>query len=284
MTRLFKRGVALTLARPQAGKFFENEPNAITIRDLRVQFSIVKDLDSEPNTCDVMVTNLAERTRAEVARLPLHVRLDAGYDGELARIFTGDVIWGQSKLNGVDWETKLQLGDGSRAHGGARLNRSFKAGTSAKTVLGDLAKAHGLKLPTSIADAKELSAQFASGVTVSGPTHTELTKVLAPRGYGWSVQDGRLQILSGTGTRPDEAIVINQDAGMIGSPEFGPPGDEGKPPTMTVSVLLYPRITPGGKIKVESRSVNGLFRVERVTHVGDTHGQSWQSNIEAIPL
>lgn len=284
MSRLFKRAVALTLARPQAGKFFENEPNAITIRDQRVQFSIVKSLDSEPNTCEVIVTNLAERTRAELQRKPLYVRLDAGYDGQLARLFTGDVIWGQSKINGVDWETKLQLGDGSRAHGHARLNRSFKAGTSVKTVLGDLAKAHGLKMPTNISEAKELSTQFASGVSVSGPTHAELTKVLAPRGYSWSVQDGRLQVLGPNGTRPDEAIVINQDAGMISSPEFGPPGDDGKPPTMTVSVLLYPGITPGGKIKVESRAVNGLFRVERVTHVGDTHGGSWQSNIEAIPL
>lgn len=281
-TRLFKRNVAITIARPQS--FFVQAPNAVIVRDLRVIFQIEKSLSKEPNTCEVKIYNLAERTRGEVQVKPLHIRVDAGYDGNLERLFTGDLRFAQSKRQPVDWETCLQVADGDRAHRHARVNRSYKGGIDVKSALGEVARSMGLKLPTSVTEAKEFATQFTSGLTLQGPSQLEMERLLKPHGFTHSIQDGRLQILKATTAHTTEAIIIAQDTGMVGSPEFGTPDKKSGKPVLTVKTLLKPRVFPGGLIRVEARAITGTFRVDRVTHSGDTHGSDWYTTIEAKEL
>lgn len=280
--RLFKRTASVTLARPT--DFFRTEPNAVVVSDLRVAFSIVKSLSEEPNTLDLTITNLSERTRAEIQKLPLHVRLEAGYDGSPKRIFVGDARFAESVREGVDWNTKIQVGDGERAYRHARVNRSFRAGARGIDVVNEVARAMGAKVPTIARQAAELLSQYAAGVSLQGLASRELTRVLAPRGMSFSIQDGTLQILRGSDARAEEALVISQDAGMVGSPEYGSPPEEGKSPLLHVKTLLYPEIVPGSRVRVESVSIKGVFRVEKVAHEGDTHGEEWTTTVEAKPL
>lgn len=280
MGRLFNRTIALTIAKPLEGKFFGERPNAVVITDLRVRFMVEKNLRSEPNTADVTITNLSAQSRSEVQARPLYVRLDAGFDGTLERLFTGDLRWATSSLERVDWDTKLQLGDGDRAFRYGRVNRSFEGGVSAHTAITETAKAMGLTVKISDAAARELRAQFAGGLALTGAAQTELTRLLTPFGMSWSVQDGALQILRPDEHRANAAIVVSQAEGMIGSPEYGAPPKKHSKPILSVSVALNPRMIPGGRISVDSRNVKGIFRIERVVHRGDTHGDEWQTDLE----
>lgn len=282
MSRLFKRGVALTIARPQS--YFVQAPNAVVLRGLRVTFSIEKKIGKQPNTCEVAVYNLSKDSRSNVDKRPIHVRLDAGYDDNLERLFTGDLIWSESKLDGVDWETKLQVADGARAFQHARVTRSFKPGVTLRTALAEVTGSLGLTMTKSALASSAMLTEFVSGLSLNGPAQREMTRLLAPHGLTWSIQDGRLQILGETEARTDQAIVVSQDAGMIGVPEYGSPTEKKKPPVLTVRMLLHPGLTPGGLIKVESRTIKGTFRVARVTHEGDTHGESWTSTVEAAQV
>jgi hypothetical protein len=154
--------------------------------------------------------------------------------------------------------------------------------------------ASSLGLPTPVLDGiTDFATEMLGGETLSGRASTELTRVLKPHNASWSVQDGRLQILRGDAARPGTALLVSQDTGMIGVPEYGAPQaaattaagktKKGKAPVLTVRTLLYPTVTPGGLIKVESRAVRGIFRVERVVHTGDTFGADWTTTIEAKP-
>ena len=279
--RLFHRQVKVTLAKPTG--FFTQDSNAIEVTDLRVQFSVEKNLRQEPNKCDITITNLAKITRAELQKKPLYVRIDAGYDGELKRLFAGDLRFATSIQQGVDMHTKIQVADGDRAFKFARVNRSFKAGVTAKDGVKEIAKQMGLKFPENGYEAKLLLKQYANGVSLSGRAETQMTNLLKPQGLGWSVQDGRLQILGPQGTRPDQALEISSNQGLIGSPQFGDPPAKGKKssPILKLKCLLYPEIVPGGKIKVISEEVNGVFRVEKVVHAGDTYGAEFYSDVEA---
>ncbi len=279
--RLFKRAVAITIARPQS--YFIQAPNAVVVTNLRVVFNIEKTLGKDPNTCEVKIYNLAERTRGEVQAKPLHVRVDAGYDGQVERLFAGDLRFAQSKRLPVDWETCLQVADGDRAHRFARVSRSYKAGVDVKAAIGEVAKSMGLKVPKSVAEARELAAQFTTGLSLHGPSQAELEKLLKPHGFSHSIQDGRLQILKGDAAHPGQAIVISQDSGMVGSPAFGAPEKKSGKRLLTVKTLLKPAVFPGGLIKVESLEISGVFRCERVVHSGDTHGSEWYTTIEAKP-
>lgn len=265
--------------------FFEPLPNGIEITKLRVQFKVEKTLDKEPNTCELQISNLAEGTRANLCKKPLIVRVDAGHeeDGGARHLFAGDLRYGWSKQDGTDWVTTLQLADGSRAFQHARVNRSYKAGTSVLTAVRDAARSMGLDLPKDVLVSDDLQRAFASGVQLYGSSADELTRLLAPFGYGWSIQNGRLSVLKDDEVNTNRALVISQDTGLLGSPEFGAPEKDGKPPTLTIRTLLYPQLTPGGMLSVQSKSVNGIFRAERVTHTGDSHGDDWVTEVEAKP-
>lgn len=287
--RLYKRFVEVALIKPSVtfGAWFQPVPNALIIRDLRVQFKIEKQLGKEPNKADIVVTNLAPATRTEFEKKPLIIRLQIGYDGSqnLQHLFSGDVRIAATERNGNDWDTKFQMADGDRAYQFAHVSRSFSGATRVLDAVKECTDAIGLPLPPGIESAREMQAQFAGGVTLHGPAHAELTHLLTPAGMSWSIQDGKLQILRpNDAVKPNTAIVISQDTGMVGSPAYGDPKKLGGSPVLKVKCLCKPEIFAGVIIAVQSRSINGQFRVDKVTHTGDTRAKDWFTELEAKPL
>lgn len=301
MTRLFNRKASIFYGKP--GSTFTE------IKDLRVSFNIDKHIGNEPNTCVVEIYNLSRISRAAFQDKNVTVRVEAGYDGNTQRLFTGDITHSESTHNSVDWITRVQIGDGERAYRNSRVNRSFKKGVSVEQVLKELADSMNLPLPTNFNELAELKTQFASGLTLQGTAQRELTRVLNSVLIDWSIQDGRLQILRKDAFRADSPYIISQDSGMIGSPELGAPLYKNGPPVLKVRTLLYPALTPGCRINVQSintgslfkdptqhkidakkspvtrdQSSNGLYKVLKINHVGDTFSTDWFSEIEATQL
>lgn len=298
MSRLFKRIVKVTAYRSKPGGGFFEYVDAIEITDLRVQFAIEKHTGKQANTCNITITNANPDTRAWLQQDGLHVKLDAGYDGELRHLYAGDVLPGSGKSErvGTDWETTLQLADGHRAMAHAHVNRTFRAGTSIRTALAEAARSMGLALPPNLNVSKELDGKFDLDETLDGPARDELTRLLAPYGYGWSIQSGRLTILRDEDVTAGQSILVSQDTGMIEQPDYSVPDPPNrrsatstkprkkKRPKVTVRTLLYPQVTPGGTIDLRSQSISGVFKVARVGHDGDTHGENWTTEIEANPV
>ena len=292
MTRLANHACKVTAYRTTAvgfaaqnPQFFIQQPsNAIEITDLRMQFKIEKSLEKTPNRCEVTITNCSSTTRAFLQTKPLVVRIDAGDDDNIRHLFTGDLRHGYSKIDGTEWLTVLELADGDRAYRNARVSRSYGKGTSVVTALKEAAAAMGLQLSNDILASADLQKQFATGRTLHGPAREELTRLLAPFGYNWSIQDGRMQILKDQNASATTAWVITQDTGrMVGSPEYTTPDKETKPPLLKIKARLFPELTPGGSISVASRDVQGLFRINKLTHTGDTHGDDWDTETESSP-
>lgn len=290
--RLFHRNARLTLIKPVVGGgFFARGPNALIInagtkQGLKLTFKISKALGKEPNSCEINIYNLNENDRHQFSALPLQVQLDVGYDGTLARLFTGDLSFAYTtREDKTSRKTVLQCHDGGRAYNEARISKSYKGPVSALQAVKDTVGSMGLQMPTSIAQAQELKKQFVSGLTLHGKSSQELTTLLKPTHIDWSIQDGQMQMLDAAGVRPDTAFVISQRNGMIDSPEFNAPKKPKEKRVLKVKMLLYnPSLLPGGRIKVESDDVNGLFRIEKIEHSGDTEHADWYSDIEATPI
>lgn len=268
-------------------RFFVTETEQVEVTDLRIQFSIERHLRSEPNTCEITITNLAPPLRALLQRDAVVISLAAGYDNVARHLFTGDVRDAQTKRDGADLLTTVHLADGLRAHAQARVTRSYRSGTQVLTVLKDAAKSMGLLLPKAVEASAELRANFATGYVLEGPTRTELTRLLAPFGFTWSIQDGKLQIIHDEEMAPGAEREISVDTGMIGDPSFSFPQPSAKAPkhrkrpTMSVDTLLYPELVPGLAVRVKSDEINGRFKLDTVTHAGDTHGDDWTTTVEA---
>lgn len=290
--RLLNRGAAVVIGKASRDAFFVTTEQT-RIEDLRMAFTITRTLKPEPNPATVTLYNAGPETLALLRERPLSITIEAGYDGDLEIAFVGDLTYAATTTEGPNRVTKIQAGDGARAHRSARVSRTFKAGTDARTAVKAAAASMGLRFPTSLEDANELRQQFAAGITLSGPSHAEMTRILGARGMDWSIQNGTLAVYRARDHRNDPPIICTTEAGeqveglrILGSPEEGAPTKETKVPTVSFRTQLFPQLGPGMRVEVRSRDVNGIYRVERVAHTGDTGGGSdgWQSEIEGKAL
>ena len=251
---------------------------------LRAQFKIARDSKASPNTCDLTITNLAPETRAALARPKLVLQLEAGHTDGMRLLFFGDVRHAESTPSGTEWLTKILAGDGARAYRTARMGRSYPPGTDLRRVLRDAAASMGLKLPADLGVAPELATQFADGVAVEGWARDYLTTLLAPYGWRWSSQNGRMVVIRDGQAQQGTAFVLDAANGLIGSPEVATPQPGKTSRTVTARALLYPEIVPGAFVKIDSRTLRTTVRADKVAHTGDSHGSgddSWTTEIES---
>jgi hypothetical protein len=277
--KLFNRTFALNLG----GTLVSSETTDGARNEiLRVTFQIEKSLTESANTAEISVYNLAEQTRAKVTEKALLTTLEVGYSGQSSIIFRGQLEAGTNQRDGVDWVTSFQSTDSGKQLRESRINVSFKT-ISATEAMQKIVNALGV----GIGNARDKIAQgnirgalddFKNGLVLSGPTKRELTRLTKTLGYGWSIQDGQLQLLAARDAiEPGDAIVLNPDTGLIGSPESGENG------IIEARALLIPQLTPGRVVRLESRQIEGFYRVEKVAYQGDTHGQDWYADLELKP-
>ena len=254
---------------------------------LRVQFSVVRFLKKEPNTAQVVLYNLKKDNRARLQEKNLETTIDAGYSNNVSQIFSGQLEYGSSVQQGTDWLTTLQSGDGSQNFRKARINTSFKGPVKIGQVLRAAGEALGFKLGNLQQKIDEGSIrqelqEWTNGKVLSGKAEKVFDRIVKSLGYGWSVQDGQIQILGPKEVLSQTAIRLAVEngisTGLIGSPE---PGEDG---FVKARALLQPELMPGRRVQIQTREVDGFFRIEKSTFIGDTWGQEFYTDIEVKPI
>jgi hypothetical protein len=285
MTVLFDRKVKLTIAPPIAGTF-RTQPtqSAMVVTDLRVKFKIVKTLRKEPNHSNIEVYNLNETSRGQLQAKGARVWLEAGYGTTLAQLFVGDLRFIDHIKDGPDWVSKFELGDGERAYVHGRVNASFKKGTSKADILKKLVAQSGWETGNVADFYASLGQKALSGHVAWGNANREIDRLLSSAGLTFSVQDGAVQILPLTGYTPQAAVLVDEDHGMVGAPEFGSAPTKGKKRTLKVKTLLNPQILkPGQRILLKAKVHTGTLVIQKLEFDGDTFGSEWFQTMECLP-
>ena len=279
MGELFNRTFALNLGGTLvASQTVDGQPNRL----LKVTFSVERDLGQSPNTAEISVWNLAESTRAKVSENDLETTLECGYSGNSSVIFRGKLEAGKNVRDGTDWVTTFQTTDGGKELRQGRVNKSWKK-VSVQGAFEAVLDSLGLAAGNALEKLKEGNirgalTEFSNGLVLSGPSKKELDRLAKTFGYSWSVQNGQLQLLGPTDAiEAGDAIVLNKNSGMIGSPESGEKG------IVEVRSLLIPQLEPGRVVSLESVALTGFYRVEKVTYQGDTRGTAWYADLELKP-
>lgn len=291
MSRLFQRQITVSV--------INKTGRAVTVENLdgeglRVAFNVHQSVDSKHNTADVLIYNLAENSRAQIANINTNkFTVEAGYRTS-TQLFSGKLTLGRSKRLDTGWETKLSATDGLEE--GARIvNMTLSGKQSIANVIEAISKTMGVNVVKAVKRAKlgdfdGAIGQFANGLTLSGPARIELDKLTASIGADWSIQDGELQILLPDETN-DYSVVLTPKTGLIGSPEMEMKkvdtrggNSSTKRPVMKCRSLLQGDIRPGTRVQLDSQGVKGDFRVITATHVGDTDGAEWYTEIEGVML
>jgi hypothetical protein len=267
---------------------------------LKVEFSIEKNSNKDPNIAEVIVYNFNPINRSTLqqgSKLVETLRqatppklydwpivIEAGYVGFKELLFTGNITFANSRKEKTTWVTDIEAGDGEKQYRKSRINKSFGPGTNILTAATQTAALMGVgpgNLATKLGPGifRKGYGVFAQGVTLSGRASNALDKMLSSAGFTWSIQDGQLLILAPNETTVEEVVVISNKLGnLIGSPEKG---DEG---SITIRSLLQGKLKPGRRLLLESNMITGFFKIEKVIHFGDTWGNDWYTEVEAKPL
>ena len=126
-----------------------------------------------------------------------------------------------------------------------------------------------------------------SGYSYIGEPRPALDSLCEALGLQWSMQNGKLQFIQRNGSTKVETFILGSDSGLVGSVtpiESNKKGEDTVVKGYKAQALLFPEILPGDPVKFESKGKTGVFRVEEIEHVGDTHGDRWNSTIKAVEI
>jgi hypothetical protein len=280
MTQLFKRAGSLQI---------DTLKIPFGLDGLACEFNVEKRLDSRPNTCELGIFNLSPDHRGELSakaaaakKKKVVVEVEAGYEGNVSRIFRGDLRFAFHKREGADIKTTIEAGDGEFSVSRAKIFKSWAPGTPVSTVLSDVVGALGLGkgnlAQATIAEFLGGGTAFVGGTACSGRAMKELTRITQSLGLQWSIQDGTLQFLSTGQALQGTAVLLSSSTGMIGAPDIDQKG------IVKVRSLLQPDIFPGRKIKLDAAELQGFYRAEKCRYTGDTYGNDWYVDVEAHKL
>jgi len=269
---------------------------------MQIQFDVQKDDQEDPNRHTIRIFNLAEATRRALEKPDLRAHLYAGYEEESGAILlaSGTVVDSFTTYQSPEVVTELAIVDGYAELRDTAVSLSYGPGASASTIIGDVAKQMGLVLnmPASLPQRT-----WEHGFSSHGPARAALHKLCNGAGLEWSVQNQTLQIVAIRGPTQRSVVILSADTGLIGSPERvrqasrekAPPskkGPDGKKirskrqqiDGWRVRSLLLPWINPGDRVRMDSRQVKGIWRVDAVSHTGDFHGGDWTTELTLMEL
>jgi hypothetical protein len=282
------------------------------VSNLRCAFSIEKGSTKSPNKCTARVWNASPATRAQIEVIGNVLVLKAGYTEEsgAALIFAGNIIRTLTVREGADWITELEMQDGFLEFRDTKISLSFAKGVTTQQVVDNISKQFGLPvrpLPASIA-----AKQYPGGFAFVGRVRDAMDKVCENSGLEWSIQNREIQVIPKGGVFKQRAYVLSPASGLLGSPSqesrtmtekaAAKEGITSKQPGVRVILkrdkvdgepkrnlqvfgfkvksLLQPLIEPGSYVQLKSKGVAGeFFRVETLTHNGDTHGNEWHTEL-----
>ena len=269
MPRRFLRNVRVIIG---------DQAEALRIEDLLIRFRIRRESTDTPADGYVEVLNLTTASEQRIRQRGERVRLEAGYGGEYALLFDGDVRRVERIRGDVDRGVKIHVGGNVTKQRAAIFNRTYEGTVAVSTIFLDAAQTIGLDVgPLDLIPSDAQLTDFA----FQGPTRVLLYLLLHPHGLRYYEDDGVIRITKrgeSTDDRPD-GVLVNENTGMIGTPTVT---DDG----VRVRTLIDPRLRLDTRMRVESELVDAgaRWKIVGVTHQGDNREGAFETIVEGRPL
>jgi len=270
------------IASPPGGMGFEvghGEP-----MPLRINFSIEKADTETPNTSRISLWNLNPEHISMLNEKDCMVKLFAGYkQGHVDLAFIGDITYVKTIMDAADRETIMEVTDGRVALRDTYVTPSYSGVINTRKIIEDTAADMGL--PVTFSYNAEF-ADFPNGYSCVAPARVVLDKACATSGLQWQIYNGVLQVKNGRDTMDRHVYVLSPETGLIGIPKRITYSEDGagvgEQPGWEVTYLLNAAIHVSDFIKLESKFVQGFFRVKWIEMNGDNHRGAWMCTARLI--
>ena len=285
--KLFDRQYRFMANGFEIGETTLEQPTAI-----RINFSIEKADTETPNSSRISLWNLSPEQLAILGEPDCLVALRAGYGNIMALVFVGTISFISTELDGADRETAMEVIDGRVELRDTFVSLSYSGKINSKKILEDIAGEMGVAVTFSH---NAEFYDFPNGFSCVGSGRTALDKACASSGLQWQIQNGILQIKNRYDTMTREVYVLSADSGLIGIPKKIMVSSEGmtldasgngaeERPCYEVEYLLNGAIGIGDFVRLESKIVEGYFRVHSIEMNGDNIEGDWMCYAKLIEV
>jgi hypothetical protein len=269
----------------------------LSIENNRINFRVEKSIIGYPNLANIIIYNLSETNRKRLETEGKNIRLYAGHtDTGVPLLFAGDIINVLHFKEGPDWKTTLYCGDASSVINTATINKTIPAGTSYRQMIEEiLSNIPNVKkgIRKGLDNCLNRKTSILKEIVISGNIKDVLIKLSNDCGFDYFFDNEVFETLPKNVPLSDvPPMIINQASGMIGSPERTEVG-------VNVKNLLLPELKLGRTIRIESinTAINignlfyrkvppirneGVYRMNKLVHFGDTHGNDWTTDIQGV--
>ena len=237
------------------------------------------------------IYNLSPNTENKLIKAGQRIIIEAGYTGsQYGAIFAGKVVQPiRSKENAVDYKLTLVSMDEEVYASYGLVGVSLVAQQSARDAVNAV-----LTKATYKQQAGELTnfnIKYPRGKVMFGSPQQFLKDIARSENATYFSNDGKVNIISATDVPKGQILSFGPDSGLIGTPtqtEYG----------ISLKVLMNPRIEINSLFHVDNKKIEGykyqqgnpvrgldqegIYRAVRIRHVGDTRGEDWYTEIDAI--
>lgn len=275
MSEQYRRAARLTVG---------PEPNTGLVVDsrFRISFSVSQTEDEDANNVSVNIYGLNDESRALLNQENQVLLLEAGYGDQTEVLTIAEIkrVMIAREFPGI--MSTIEATDGGTSLSQIRLSLSFSENYSLQDALQKIATDSGL--PIRLASNLNLNIPYQTGAAFTGTLRSILNEVTKRQpGLRWNITDGEILIFNNQSQNLQSRVVLNPQTGLIESPSRIEQEEDEQDAVRIVS-LLQPRIRPGTEIQLNSLDFDGLYKVKRVEHVGDTRTGDWVSISECEEL
>lgn len=256
----------------------------VLIENLNVTFEVSKSADNKKtgNSASIEVYNLSTDTLKKLETDFLACEFYCGYkEIGINRLVYGEVVQVSTRRQGDDKVTQLLLGEGYVALNHQTLKSTVPPGKTVADVIEEIRKSmpgvvRGIYAGTNINN------PVIYGYPLTGTPKQMLEELSEAYGLEYRVDQNTLSIADAGGlTTKNIAVVLNKNSGLIDLPFYvsarvsKKKGDYTRKTGVQFKALLNTDIVPGAIVKIESSTINGLYKVTSTRHYGSYRDNDW---------
>lgn len=265
--------------------------NTIEIDSGKIRFEVTKSNIAKDNNGKIEIYNLSSDTRKLISESDGIVTISAGYikNNGLIEIGQGDITKTLINKDKTEVVTEVYIAEGIKKIKHNPVAISYARNATLGEILSSLSSQTGFSFKQIDTDSA-ISAQ--SGYADIGSLDAVLDNLALKYDFAWSVQNGVITIKGNKSVSRSETLVLSPESGLILNPEsvkkisrkLKKIKEDESIFTNRITALLQPQLEVHDIIEVQSETLNGRFRINKIIHSGDTRGNEWYSNLEVVPL
>lgn len=279
------------------------EKVALEVTDLRCTFDISMSATGQPKVCHLTIYNLAAGTEGDIITEGFYVIIEAGYGPQYGVVFEGNIIQVfRNREDGINYRLEILAADGSAFLHLNYINTTLAAGSDPRQIVMDVSRLAKKPIETQEVSENLDKNKLARPKVLFGLPKDYLDDIAKGNSSFYWVESGKLIMRRYSDAIPEnECVVLTPESGLVGTPEYT---DQG----IRIVSLLNPRIVIKGMVKIDNEIIrrsavniptsgqgnsqsmsqvamfdqDGEYQVFSVHHVGDTHGETWITEIVGV--